>query len=382
MKTVLHLERKFTSKTETFIINQVNTIKNYNVVVATIYNTKLLLCDKIIITPKNLSFLSKSAKFLSSKTANDLYKQLKNIKIDLIHTHYLVDAIFFSKLTKLFSVPKICSAYGYDVTSFPNHFFGFPKLLMKNIFKEYDYFLAMSEDMKNDLLKLKCIDNKIKVHYYGTDIKRFLINNRNYEINGKVKILSVGTVEEKKAQHLVIEALSKVNKQINDFEYHIVGSGEYLEKCKNKVEKFGLKDKVIFHGYIPHYNDRLVKFYQEADIFILPSITLKNYDKEGIPGTIVEAMASGLPIISTYHAGIPSIIENEKEGLLVEEKNVIGLTNSIYRLIKDKNLRIKIGKNAQKKAIDELDLYKGTERLEKIYEETLNEKNNFKQKLK
>lgn len=375
MQTVLHLERKFTSKTETFIVNQVNTIKNYKVIVATIYDTKLLPCEKQILTPQKISFISKSAKYLSSKTANDLYNQLKNIKIDLIHTHYLVDAIFFSKLTKLFSVPKICSAYGYDVTSFPNHFLGFPKLLMKNIFQEYDYFLAMSDDMKDDLLKIGCTDHKIKVHYYGTDIKRFLINHRDYEIIGKVKILSVGTIEEKKAQHLVIESLSKLNNKIGDFEYHIVGSGDYLKICKQKVEEFGLGDKVIFHGYIPHYDDRLVKFYQEADIFILPSITLKDYNKEGIPGTIVEAMASGLPVISTYHAGIPYIIENEKEGLLVKENNVEGLANALQKLIEDREMRIELGRNAQRKAIEKLDLYKGTVRLEKIYGDVINKSN-------
>ncbi len=298
--------------------------------------------------------------------------QLKEYKIDLIHTHYLVDAIFFSKLTKMFSIPKICSTYGYDVTSFPNHLWGIPKLFIKNIFKEYSYFLAMSEDMKNDLLKLGCPDYKIIIHYYGTDIKRFFFQNRDYEINGKIKILTVGTVEEKKAQHLVIEALSKLNKQIRDFEYHIIGSGEYLKICKQKVVEFGLSDKVIFHGYIPYYDNKLVNFYQEADLFILPSITLKDYDKEGIPGTIVEAMASGLPIISTYHAGIPSIIENGKEGLLVKERDVDALANAISKLIEDKELRNTLGMNAQQKAIKELDLYKGTEQLEKIYDEIIN----------
>lgn len=372
MQTILHLERKFTSKTETFIVNQINTIKNYNVIVGTIYNTKLLPCDKQVITPKKMSFISRSAKYLSSKTVLDLFEQLNKTKIHLIHTHYLVDAIFFLKLTKLFYVPKICSVYGYDVSSFPNFFGGLPKLFLKQIFKEYDYFLAMSDDMKNDLLKLGCPAPKIIVHYYGTDIKRFYVKNRDYKINGKIKILSVGSIEEKKAQHLVIDALSIVNKHFSDFEYHIVGSGGYMELCKQKVEKYGLGNKVIFHGYIPYYDNRLFEVYKEADIFIHPSITSENNDKEGIPGTIVEAMASGLPVISTYHAGIPYIIENEKEGLLVKERDIDSLSESIIRLIQDENLREKLGRNAQRKAIEELDLYRGTERLEKIYSKIIN----------
>jgi colanic acid/amylovoran biosynthesis glycosyltransferase len=372
MKTVLHLERKFTSKTETFIVNQVNTIKNFNVIVATIKNTGNLECNKKILEPDRISFLSRSAKYLSRKTLMNLHNKLKDIKIDLIHTHYIVDAIYFSRFTKLFNVPKICSAYGYDVSSFPNHFLGLPKYFMKKIFMEYDFFLAMSEDMKQDFLDLGCPEEKIIVHYYGTDIRKFYKPRSKYQFNGKFKILSVGTIEEKKAQHLVIEALNLINQYFQNFEYHVVGSGDYLDLCMEKVKKYNLTDKVFFHGYI-HYNDRrLIEFYNNSDIFILPSITLKDNDKEGIPGTIVEAMASGLPVISTYHAGIPSIIENRKEGILVKEKDVQGLAAAILELAKNEHLRENLGKNAQKRAMEELDLYKGTEKLEKIYEEVIN----------
>jgi len=372
MKTVLHLERKFTSKTETFIVNQVNTIKNFNVIVATIKNTKNLECNKKILEPDRISFLSRSAKYLSRKTLINLYDKLKDVKIDLIHTHFVVDAIYFRRFTKLFNVPKICSAYGYDVSSFPNYFLDLPKYFMKKIFMEYDFFLAMSEDMKQDFLDLGCPEEKIIVHYYGTDIRKFYKPRSNYQFNGKFKILSVGTIEEKKAQHLVIEALNLINQYFQNFEYHVVGSGDYLDLCMEKVKKYNLTDKVFFHGYI-HYNDRrLIEFYNNSDIFILPSITSKDNDKEGIPGTIVEAMASGLPVISTYHAGIPSIIENRKEGILVKEKDVQGLAAAILELAKNEHLRENLGKNAQKRAMEELDLYKGTERLEKIYEEVIN----------
>lgn len=369
MKTVLHFERKFTSKTETFIVNQVNTIKNYNVVVATLQSTNLLPCNKKIITPENYDFLTKTGKFISKKTVDDLKSQIDEYKIDLIHTHYLSDALVFHRLTKNFRVPKICSGYGYDVSSFPNKFFGIIKRLYKLIFKEYDFFIAMSPDMKDDLIKLGCPENKILVHYYGTDIKRFFNEKRNYNSKDKLTILSVGTIEEKKAQHLVIEALAKL--KLTNLYYLIVGDGYNLEKCKKLAFELGLEDNIIFKGFVSYNSTELIDIYKSADIFTLPSITLSDYDKEGIPGTIVEAMASGLPVISTYHAGIPYIIENEKEGLLVKERDVDGLASAILRLVKDENLREFLGRNAQKKAIEELDLYKGTERLEKIYEEII-----------
>jgi colanic acid/amylovoran biosynthesis glycosyltransferase len=184
-----------------------------------------------------------------------------------------------------------------------------------------------------------------------------------------VRILSVGTLEEKKGQHLVIEALYKLMRDygIENYEYHLVGSGDYDRNILKTIEKYNLNERVFMHGFVPYGDPRLLLFYQQADIFTLPSITLRDHDKEGIPGTVVEAMAGGLPIVSTYHAGIPAVIRNEEEGLLIEEKDIDGITEALVRLIRQPALRKKLGRNAAEKANRELDLYVGTKRLETIY---------------
>jgi len=241
MKTILHLERKFTSPTETFIINQVNTLTKFKVIVGTIKNLNNFKCNKEVISVKNLSRFSKNARYLSNKTLKDLYNNLSDYSIDLIHTHYLSDALYFYGLVKKFNVPKICSGYGYDISSFPRKYLGLMKHFYKLIFKQYDYFLAMSEDMKKDMMKLGCPESKIIIHYYGTDTTRFFydrIYTDNYGLV-PVKILTVGTVEPKKAQYLVVEALLRaMNKySLINFEYHIVGDGPDFEKVKNMVNQ-------------------------------------------------------------------------------------------------------------------------------------------------
>ncbi len=369
MKTVLHLERKFTSNTETFIINQVNLIAKYNVIVVTIRSLNNFECNKKIITPNKRSAISNTAKVLSKSTCESLFNQLKDYKIDLIHVHYLVDALYFKKLVEKFNVPKIVSSYGYDVTSFPNIFFGFGRLLLKTVFRHYDYFFAMSQDMKTDLVKLGCKNEKIMVHYYGTETSKFNNTSRDYKRGNKIKILSVGTLEEKKAQLLVIEALYLLEKKhpnVN-YEYHIIGGGPDENKIMEKCIKYNMTNKVFIHGYIHHHSKELKKFYDDCNIFILPSITTKSGEKEGIPGTIVEAMSNGLPVISTYHAGIPSIIENVVHGLLVKERDIQALEEAIYSLISNIELCRKIGQNAQTRAINELDLKAKTIELENIY---------------
>ena len=104
----------------------------------------------------------------------------------------------------------------------------------------------------------------------------------------------------------------------------------------------------------------------EADICVHPSVTHKT-TKEGIPGSVIEAMANGLPIISTYHAGISYAIETEKTGILVKEWDINELAHSILRLIESVELREKIGSAAQIHAINDLNLLKKESELEEIY---------------
>ncbi len=379
MNTVLHLERKFTSPTETFIVNQVNSISQFDVIVGTIINLNNLATHRSVIVPSEKNILSKRARFLSIKTADDLKKELDATgkTIDLIHTHYLVDAAFFRNFTKHYSVPKICSAYGYDISSFPKRYFGLARLILTPLFHEYDYFIAMSNDMKQDYIRLGCPEKKIIVHYYGTDTKKFYNESRTYAINDRpIKILSVGTLEEKKAQHLVVDALHLLRENYNysNYEYHIVGSGDYESLIKKKAERYKLQDKVIVHGFVPHDDDRLIHLFREADIFILPSITTRKYDKEGIPGTLIEAMANGLPVISTYHAGIPEVIEDGKDGLLTKERDIEAMALALYKLVTDSSLRENLGRSAQQRAIQQLDLTTRTKNLERIYQDILNRK--------
>ena len=378
MKTVLHLERRFCDPNETFIANQINSIQEFKCIVGTIVHTHALPCTKEIIVPSDKSFLSHFTKYLTYRSASKFYDELSRYQVDLIHTHYLVDAIFFQKLTSRFSVPKICSGYGYDTSSFPTRYFGIAKHFYPPVFREYRKFLAMSEDMKHDLLSLGCPEIKIQLHYFGIDVSRFLNTTRSYDRPGrKCIILSVGTFEEKKAQHLVIRALAMLQgKYQNDnYEYHLVGSGEYEKVIRAEALRSGILDKIVFHGYVPYYDQRFPALYNSADIFILPSMTLKNNDKEGIPGVIVEAMASGLPVVSTFHAGIPSIVRNNREGLLVQERDIEGLAEALHRLMIQPELRKSLGTNARQKAIEELDLNIGTKRLENIYDDILTMQN-------
>src|SRR5690606_34820421 len=98
----------------------------------------------------------------------------------------------------------------------------------------------------------------------------------------------------------------------------IVGDGEEKRKLRKMIRKSNLSSHIKLKGHVAH--NELTKLLRRADIFCLPSVTTKDGNQEGIPNSIKEAMATGLPIVSTKHGGIPELVEHEKEGLLVKER--------------------------------------------------------------
>jgi len=363
---VLHLERKFTSPTETFIVNQINAVNTVNHNVFAVENLNFLKVKATVYNPPKPSAFS--TKFLKNNHKKYFETILKKQAPKIIHSHYLTDAVFFHPLTKNLNIPKVCSCYGYDVSVIPRKFGLLAQYYYKKVFKEYDLFLAMTDEMKNDLLAIGCPDSKIKVHYHGIDTNFFDLQ-REYEIkNGVFNVLTIASLYPVKGHLSVLKAVklfSMRNPEIN-FRYTIIGNGILKEKLEDFVEKNKLVDKVVFHPGMKH-GQEFINFLNEADVFLHPSITTKQNDKEGIPGAIVEAMASGLPVISTRHGGIPFIIENNKTGFLVKEHDSFSIAKYLELLYNNKDLRMKIGKNANEHAKSNLDLFEKAKDLIEIY---------------
>ena len=191
----------------------------------------------------------------------------------------------------------------------------------------------MTNEMKKDLLKIGCPEEKIKVHYHGINTKQFDLP-RNYAIkNDRFTLLTIASLYKVKGHISVLKALASIVKSRPELimSYTIVGAGPLKNELSSFVHENGLSKIVTFLGAIKHgaaFNQQLIL----ADVFLHPSVTTRNKDKEGIPGALVEAMASGLPSIATFHGGIPAVVQNEVTGFLVKEHDVKAIAEKLHLL--------------------------------------------------
>lgn len=173
----------------------------------------------------------------------------------------------------------------------------------------------------------------------------------------KKKIVAVGRLVPQKNHELLIKSFSIFHKINKDYILNIYGVGQLLDELQLLVFQLGLNNYVIFNGFSSDVHKEI----KDAEQFILSS------DFEGMPNALMEAMMMGLPCISTNCSGIPEIIDNEKNGILVEKGDICGLARAMLRLSEDKNLREKIGKNAMRKA-EEWQLEKIVKKWENLFE--------------
>jgi colanic acid/amylovoran biosynthesis glycosyltransferase len=381
--TVAHVLRRYRSRTETFIGGQIQMLGRHRPVIlcerraAERFEPEVpcfAVGDRLAGPELRLERVAyRLARRLTEQALATLTEIARTENVRLVHAHYVVDARFFLPLARRLGVPLVVSAYGYDVSSFPRRLFGYGRRYLQPLWREVDLVLAMSEDMRRDLISLGCPPERVRVHYYGIPVERFASPERSYAQRDALTILCCGTLEVKKGQHLVLEALRRLElsgANLPNFHVTLVGDGPMRPRLESFVRDLGWHERVTFAGHVPHHEPRLVDAYRAADAFALPSITVRG-DKEGIPGTIAEAMAAGLPVVSSKHAGITELVEDGRSGLLVDEGDIDGLASALGRLLCEPHLRARLGTAAAVRVQTVGDIQVRTRELEAIYDALL-----------
>ena len=145
------------------------------------------------------------------------------------------------------------------------------------------------------------------------------------------------------------------------FTYNVLGNGPQRDEVEQTIARYGLQQNVILHGF---QSPQVINdFLQKSDIFMLPSQTAEDGDMEGVPVALMEAMARGIPVISTWHSGIPELVEDGRNGWLIKEKDAAGLADVIAKIVDEKPDLTPMLQAARRKVEQEFDKNKSYDSL-------------------
>lgn len=235
------------------------------------------------------------------------------------------------------------------------------------LFKSGDVFLPISEKWKNELIDLGCDPRKIIVHRMGIDPNHFLpCHSKNTD---EINIISIGRFVEKKGISYGVKAVVKVLEKYPQVRYQIVGDGPLRPELEGLISDFSAGDKISLLGW--KRQDEIVELMKTADIFLAPSVTDSNGNKEGIPVVLMEAMAQQLPIVSTQHSGIPELVKDGISGFLVPEGDVDALYDRLIFLIEHPDTCNNFGRSGRMIVEDQHDINKLNDSLAVIFRQLL-----------
>ncbi len=276
-----------------------------------------------------------------------LLKSLRHNKIDSILIEYGNHAHHLLPLLKKIKIPFVVHFHGYDasvnsvVETCKNY---------KDVFNLANKVIVVSNAMKEKIENMGCTKKKIVLATYGPNDLFFNI----VPTFSKKQFISIGRFVEKKAPNLLILAFSKVVAKYPSYVLKMAGDGVLMNDCENLVTRLGIGNNVQFLGVVSpeKYRSEL----QNSLAFVQHSITADNGDMEGTPLAVLEASAAGVPVVSTYHAGIPDVIIHQQTGLLCEERDVQKMAENIIELIENKELAIRLGTNGKARIKNEFNM--------------------------
>jgi colanic acid/amylovoran biosynthesis glycosyltransferase len=284
---------------------------------------------------KGPSFISKlyNKALRLYRDKNYVHYVKKNIgEVDLIHAHFAHVGWNDLKLKKLLNVPYIVSFYGYDYESIP---YKFPiwKKRYTELFQKADLIIAEGQFGANKLIEMGCPVNKVRVCHLGVDVDLIPVTSRNKQ-QDELSLIQIAAIREKKGQVYSIKAFIKLLPICPNMHLTIVGEDQdnQLDYFKSLIP-LEYEDKITFVDRIDF--STLYSYLNSFQVFIHPSCYSAERDCEGgAPIVLLDAQATGMPVIATTHCDIPDEVIHEETGLLTAEKDVEALSDSIRAFYK------------------------------------------------
>src|SRR6266446_2499127 len=282
---------------------------------------------------------------------------------DFLQAGYLGRALIRGKCTHLHAhfanvpttvaeIVKHLTGIGYSFTAHAKDVYLTPPSELAKKIREAKCVLTCTAVNQRYLAGLADQDTPVRLAYHGVDVNRFrVLRSGDSPRSGEAPlILSVARLCEKKGLEFLIEACRILVDRGVNFQCQIVGYGPLDDKLRKMIASLALQDRVFLLGKMTQ--DQLATLYPQADLFVLPCLVLENGDRDGIPNVLFEAMVCGVPIICTEVAGVCELIEHQKNGVLVEQRNATALADTMQLLIGSPDLRNELARKGRQTVLE------------------------------
>jgi glycosyltransferase involved in cell wall biosynthesis len=269
-------------------------------------------------------------------------------RVDHVHAHFASHpAAAAWVIHRLCGIPYSFTAHGSDLHR--------DRHMLRDKVEDAAFVVAISNYNREVILE-SCgpgAGAKVTVIHCGVDTGQFLPGSAN-GAGDRLRVLCIGTLHEVKGQTYLLEACRTLARREVPFTCHLVGDGPDRAALTRLAERGSIQDRVHFHGRLTQ--DEVREVLRQADVVVAPSVPTRSGRREGIPVALMEAMASGVPVVASRLSGIPELVEHDQVGLLVEPRDAEGLATALERLFRDPELRRRLGVAGRQKVEREFDL--------------------------
>jgi colanic acid/amylovoran biosynthesis glycosyltransferase len=296
---------------------------------------------------------------------------LKGRRPALIHAHFGIEGVYALPVARRLGIPLVTTFHGFDATLSTAALMTSPAwanypLFRSRLARQGDLFLCASGFIRERVLAMGFPAARTHVHYIGVDGGAIQPRDPAEET---ATILHVARLVEVKGAEYLIRAFAQVAGRFPNVELAIIGDGPLKASLQALAKSLGVAERVRFLGALPH--DQVLAWMRKAAMLVLPSVRTGTGRVEGLGMVLLEAAATGVPVIGSRIGGIPEGIAEGETGLLAPEKNPDALARRIGDLLDDPALRLAMGAKARAFVLDRFDIARQTELLEGFYDSVL-----------
>jgi colanic acid/amylovoran biosynthesis glycosyltransferase len=286
---------------------------------------------------------------------------------DLMHIYFGHTGVHLLPFIEQWDKPCVVSFHGADVAQKPE-IKDYPAKL-RRLFKAVPLVFARSQSLVDRLVHLGCPPEKLRINRTGIPLNEFPFVDRQPLPDGKWRVVQACRLIPKKGVATSLRAFAIFKKDNPGAEFFIAGKGPLQSELEMLAGGLGILRDVHFVGFLPQ--PKLLELYASSHLFLHPSEISPNQDQEGVPNSVLEAMATGLPVVATRHGGIPEAVDHGRTGFLVAEEDHVGLANAMQLITSSTASLKQMGERAHAAVVERFGQDAQIDQLESFYEEAI-----------